>query len=80
MDRDLRGNATLDAIEGELTLRAEADKRGHITWMGELRYPGGVWKARLEFELEDDQTSLSQIIRQLQTLLAEAKSESRAPL
>jgi hypothetical protein len=79
LNRDLRGHARLDAVEGELTLRGEVDKRGHTMWTGELAYPGGIWKARLEFEFEDDQTALPEIIKQLQALIAETQDESRCP-
>jgi hypothetical protein len=76
-NRDLNGYVSMDTVEGELSLRGEVDKRGHILWTGELRYPGGVWKARLEFEFDDDQTSLPKIIRQVHAILAEANDEAK---
>lgn len=75
LNTDLRGNAKLEMLGNELNLQAEVDKLGHVTWTGELRYPGGMWESRLEFIIEDDQTSLSGIIAQVDAIIAEARSE-----
>ena len=77
LNRDLTGSANWDTVEHEMDLRGEIDKLGHVKWTGELRYPGGIWKARLEFWFEDDQTSLSDVIRQVRALIAEAGDESK---
>lgn len=75
MNLTLNGEAALSSIDGELDLKAVVNKLGHVIWTGELRYPGGVPEATLEFEMEDDQTSLGGLIAQVEGVVAEANSE-----
>lgn len=56
-------------------LEAQIDKLGHIKWFGVLRHPGPVPEERLEFWIEDDQTSLSRVIGELTAIIADAQGE-----
>jgi hypothetical protein len=74
--RELRGNAELTTLESDLRLEASIDKLGHFSWTGMLRHPGPISEERLEFRIEDDQTSLSRIIAELDAIIADARKES----
>jgi hypothetical protein len=73
--RELCGNAELTTLESDLRLEASIDKLGHIRWRGVLRQPGPIPEERLEFWIEDDQTSFSRIIGELDEIIADSQSE-----
>jgi hypothetical protein len=73
--RELFGNAELTTLQSDLRLEALIDKLGHIRWRGVLRQPGPIPEEWLEFWIEDDQTSLSRIIGELDRIIADAQSE-----
>jgi hypothetical protein len=75
VSRELRGNAQLTTLESDLRLEASIDKLGHIRWSGMLRHPGPVPEETLEFWIEDDQTSLSRIIAELDAIIADAQND-----
>lgn len=76
MDRAVTGRAELKTSAADLTLQAEIDKLGHIKWSGVLRHPGPIPEERLEFWIQDDQTSLSRVIEELTAIIAGARGET----
>jgi hypothetical protein len=44
-----------------------------------LRQPGSIPEERLEFLIEDDQTSLFGIIGELDAIIADARNEAQSP-
>jgi hypothetical protein len=77
---ELHGKAELTTLESDLRLEASIDKLGHIRWTGMLRHPGPIPEERLEFWIEDDQTSLSRIIGELDAIIADARNEAQSLL
>ena len=75
IDRAVTGRAELKTSGADLTLQAEIDKLGHIKWSGVLRHPGPIPEERLEFWIEDDQTSLSRIVEELTAIIADTRVE-----
>jgi hypothetical protein len=80
LNKSLKGKATLSTTECDLRLEAAVDKLGHITWNGRLRYPGPEPVSALDFSLNDDQTSINALIAQVETVIAEARSEPDPPI
>ncbi len=76
--REPRGKAELTTLESDLRLEASINKLGHIRWTGMLKHPGPIPEERLEFWIEDDQTSLSRIIAELDTIIADARNEAQS--
>ena len=65
----LRGGAELDATEGWMNLKAGMDKLGHVRWSVEITYPVALSGARLQFEINNDQTYLPGLLNQLNAVL-----------
>ena len=76
LNQELKGEGSLLTSEWDLELEVVVDKRGHLKWTGTMRHPGPVPESTLSFEIEDDQTSLDDIIAQLSTIVQEAIAES----
>ena len=79
LNRDLTGEALLKTYEGDLTLKAEVNKRGHVFWAGTMGFgfSGGSRGAQLHFWIEHDQTSLPLMLEQLNAIIEDAESEEQ---
>ena len=69
MRTTLQGRAELKAWDGWIDLKAELDRTGHVLWSVDIAYPTGSPGARLQFEINNDQTYLPDILNQLNTVL-----------
>jgi hypothetical protein len=76
IDKVLSGRTKLRTSGADLTLETEIDKLGHAKWSGLLRHPGDIPEERLEFCIDDDQTSLSRVIGELTAIIADAQGET----
>jgi hypothetical protein len=70
MHSTLQGEAELEAMDGWLDLKAEMDRTGHVHWSVEITHPTGSPGARLQFEINNDQTYLPDILNQIDAVLA----------
>jgi len=79
LNRDLAGEASLKTYEGDLTLKAEVNKRGAVFWAGTIGFgfSGGGCGAQLKFWIEHDQTSLPLMLEELNAIIEDAKNEER---
>jgi hypothetical protein len=64
LNQTLTGTATINPIEDQLSLSVECDKQGHVTVSGYL-LDTSMYRYRLTFTFEIDQTFLTQTIQDL---------------
>lgn len=68
IDRKLHGVASLNTIEGNLSLSITIDQVGHLAVRGHLIHPS-FFGLRTNFEFESDQTFLREMILETSSLL-----------
>ncbi len=73
--RNLRGTAEFTTIEGQLRIKVEVDKTGHVKASGELLDAAGVGNT-LRFEIRFDQTLLWHTISEIDEAIFEIKRKS----
>ena len=65
----LSGSVTFQSTEGDLSLTIEFNKRGAATISGVIQPHGSHGASVLQFQLDTDQSALSQSLRQLEVAL-----------
>ncbi|MCZ2259936.1 WapI family immunity protein [Sporosarcina sp. G11-34] len=69
MNRQLKGRAELNNLEGYIYFGCDMNNVGQITWAGEACYPAG-YGAVLNFEFKSNQSYLDSLIKELDAILA----------
>lgn len=68
MNKNMKGKAILNNLDGYLEIEGEMNKLGQIIWTAETCYPAG-YGAVLNFEFDSDQSYLETIIKELDDIL-----------
>ncbi|WP_203364726.1 hypothetical protein [Bacillus sp. REN10] len=68
MNKNMKGKAILNNLDGYLEIEGEMNKLGQIIWTAETCYPAG-YGAVLNFEFVSDQSYLETIIKELDDVL-----------
>lgn len=78
ISQTLKGTATFDSFDGELTLAGSINKEGQIFWEVTLRCIDSENDNVLNFRVEGDQSYLPALITDVDALLKEARTEAAA--